>query len=127
MEEKGRLLNWWAWYQSDSLTGKRDLVIQALKDKMLLFLRSSLPERLKNSAKMITGPELGAGLRPDKDGVLRFNNLFGSLWNPNIKRGPLGYEEKLVLSANKLLHHSTLDTDLDKRQINAEWKDIEQF
>lgn len=94
---------------------------------MLLFLRGSLPERLKNSAKMISGPELGAGLRSDLNGVLRFNNLFGSLWNPNVKRGPLGHEEKLVLSANKLLYNATLDTDLDKRQINAEWKDIEQF
>jgi len=57
----------------------RDLNLQALKDKMLLFLRGSLPERLKDKAKMISGPELGSGLRPDSGGVLRFNNLFGSL------------------------------------------------
>lgn len=118
--------NWLSWLEISKL-GSYDniLSLDSLKDKFKNWVSGFKPTRLTSIASIISGPELGTGLRPDEKGVLRFRKLFDATWD--LSRNPNPTEEKLIQSLNRILFKASLRIDQDKREINDLWKDIELF
>lgn len=65
---------------------------------------------------------LSTGLRPDKDGVLRFAKLADAAWHG--RRSPRPHEEKLLDVVNRALYRPFAQTDADKRAVDGMWKDL---
>jgi len=57
-------------------TQPESLNLDSLRDISQRMSDRAKPTRIKHLKAMISGPELGAGLRPDSEGVLRYTRLF---------------------------------------------------
>jgi len=121
--------SWMDWISSSAL-GKSNpgsVSLDAVRDIAARITESSKPTRLRDLKQMISAPELGAGLRPDSNGVLRYTRLFrlteqSKQWIKDERDW-----DRILQASNRLLYKTQLQADLDKRQLNEMWKELALF